>query len=105
MWNEAALHALRDLLIRSFPGKIDRVVFYGSRARGRGHEDADYDFLVVMREPFDWQLKNQIQDAAWEVDAEYGIVTDLRLISRSDLETIKGRQPFVIEALEHGTPI
>lgn len=33
-------------LIQSFP--IERIILFGSRARGDAGEDSDYDFLIVM---------------------------------------------------------
>lgn len=34
-------------LVREF--SIERIILFGSRARGDGDEDSDYDFLVVMK--------------------------------------------------------
>ncbi len=96
------LRALKHLLLSRFPDDVDRVILYGSRAVGTADSHSDYDILVILKRRCDWRLKNRIYDETWEVDRDHGILTDIRLISRDDLDTIKGFQPFVREALERG---
>lgn len=42
-------HLRRDL-DASFGDRIERVVLYGSRARGDGKHDSDYDVAIFLRE-------------------------------------------------------
>ena len=51
-----ALH--RDLAARyrarvlaAFPGRVERIVLFGSRVRGDLHEDSDWDFAVYLSQP------------------------------------------------------
>ena len=97
-----ALAALKTRLLACFPDDVDRVILYGSRAAGTADSHSDYDILVVLKRHYDWRLKNRIYDETWEVDRDHDILTDIRLISRDELDTIKGFQPFVRDALEKG---
>lgn len=45
----AALSELRAHLEGAFPGRIERVVLFGSWARGEANEDSDVDVLVLLR--------------------------------------------------------
>ncbi len=38
-------HALDDM----YGSRIDRIVLFGSRARGEAHEDSDYDVAVFLK--------------------------------------------------------
>ena len=53
--------------------KIDRVVLYGSRARGEARPDSDYDVAVFLRELTDrWQEMNRLADIGSEILNEAG---------------------------------
>jgi predicted nucleotidyltransferase len=97
-----ALKELKELLFKSFPDYIDKVILYGSQASGTAKDYSDYDILVILKKAYDWKLKNEIYDKSWEVDFKYDILTDIRLISNPELETIKGKQPFILNAIERG---
>lgn len=97
-----ALKELKELLFKSFPDYIDKVILYGSQASGTAKDYSDYDILVILKKAYDWKLKNEIYDKSWEVDFKYDILTDIRLISNPELETIKGKQPFISNAIEKG---
>jgi predicted nucleotidyltransferase len=36
-------------MVAAGEGSVERIVFYGSRARGTGSPASDWDFVVVMR--------------------------------------------------------
>ena len=42
------INDLRDHLLSRLPGLIQRIVMYGSYARGEAREDSDVDVLVVV---------------------------------------------------------
>lgn len=88
-----------------FSGEIHKVILFGSQAAGDTRDYSDYDILVIMEKKFDWKLKDAILAACYEIDLKYDILTDVKLISKSDLKTIKGKQPFILNALAHGTVI
>jgi len=97
-----AMKELKELLKKNFPDCIDQVILFGSQSKGRANNYSDYDVLVVLKNLFDWKLKNKIYDKSWEIDFKYDILTDIKLIAKKDLQTIKGKQPFILDALEKG---
>jgi predicted nucleotidyltransferase len=42
------LHSFRKEICRKLPGKVERVVLFGSRARGDARRDSDYDVAVFI---------------------------------------------------------
>jgi len=40
--------------------KVEKIILFGSRARGDHGEDSDYDILVIVREGIDWRTKNKL---------------------------------------------
>ena len=50
------LKRFRDALDALYGDRIERVVLFGSRARGDAHEDSDYDIAVFLKDLTDrWQ--------------------------------------------------
>jgi predicted nucleotidyltransferase len=96
------LKELKALLIDEFTDYFDEVVLFGSQALNTAFDYSDYDILVILKKDYDWQLEDAVLAACYEIDLKYDIVTDVKLISRRELNSIKGKQPFIVSALEHG---
>ena len=102
MYNKEAMIELKKLLFKQFPDLIDKIILYGSRAEDKEKEYSDYDILLILKRNYDWKLKQKIRDSMFDFIIDYDIVTDTKLISNSELGTIKGRLPFVEDALTKG---
>ncbi|MGO8952885.1 MAG: nucleotidyltransferase domain-containing protein [Rhodomicrobium sp.] len=64
-------HALQDL----YGGRIERVVLYGSRARGDAKPDSDYDIAVFLTDLTSrWQEVRRIADLEISVLDETGAI-------------------------------
>ena len=44
------LYEYRDKLLERFPNQIERIILYGSYARGTPHDDSDIDVMIVTAE-------------------------------------------------------
>lgn len=78
------------------------MILYGSQISGKATRYSDYDILVVVKTKCDWRLENDILRLCYELDLKYGIITDVKIILKKDLLSIKGKQPFILEAFEKG---
>jgi hypothetical protein len=50
-------------------------------------------------------MENDILDACYEIDLEYNLVTDIKIISLQELGSLKGKQPFIVHAVAEGIPL
>jgi len=81
-------HALDDL----YGNQLDRVVLFGSRARGDENQDSDYDIAVFLKSFTDrWQ--------------EFDRLAALRLRFLDDTGSFFGAKPFLAEAYRDRTPL
>ncbi len=48
--NNPILKRFRDALNEMYGDRLERVVLYGSRARGDAHKESDYDVAVFLRD-------------------------------------------------------
>jgi uncharacterized protein len=99
------LKELQLLLKKEYPTDVDEVILFGSQATNQAREYSDYDILVILKDAYDWRLENAIMDSCYEIDLKYDILTDVQFISRPELKTIKGKQPFIQNALEQGLTV
>ncbi len=52
--------------------EVERIILFGSAARGEADEESDIDLLIVTEYPLTRQQRHQITDAVCEVNLAYG---------------------------------
>lgn len=99
------LEILTDLkvkLINRFGDKIKDVILFGSHVSNRANEYSDYDILIILDSDYDSKIEDQIIDICYDIDLKYNILTDTHILSKNELNTLKGRQPVFTNALKNG---
>ncbi|MGA9292948.1 MAG: nucleotidyltransferase domain-containing protein [Ignavibacteriaceae bacterium] len=102
MENLILITEIKQKIQSEFPGLIEKVILFGSQVKGNATENSDYDILIIIKKDYEWKLKTQILDFLYDFNLKYDILIDVKLISLNELKTIKGYQPFILEAFEHG---
>lgn len=73
--NPLVLSKLRDALRALYGDQIERIVLYGSRARGDAREDSDYDVAVFLKNLENrWKEPDKIAIVATNILADTGAV-------------------------------
>ncbi len=74
---DPVLRRFRAALDEIYGDRIERVVLYGSRARGDAHDESDYDVAVFLHS-FDtlWIEAGRIAPIVTDIAAESGQVID-----------------------------
>ncbi len=97
------LKEIKHTLQTNFGEEIVEVILFGSRARGRAKSWSDYDLLILLRNPYDWDKKQQIREVLYlEIILKRNIMTDTHFLSLSELDTLRGKQPIFSKALQNG---
>ena len=69
------LRRLRASLDQTYGSRIDRVVLFGSRARGDARPDFDYDVAVFLKEPESfWRESGRLADIETDILYDTGAV-------------------------------
>jgi len=97
---------LIDEMARRIVREVDpqRIVLFGSWARGQANEQSDVDFLVVEREPFG-QNRSRRREAAriWRCLSGFRVPADILVYSVSEVTQWKDSSHHVIaKALREG---
>ncbi|MGH6945329.1 MAG: nucleotidyltransferase domain-containing protein [Geminicoccaceae bacterium] len=66
------LACYRARVLAAFPGRIERIVVFGSRARGDPHGESDWDFAVFFRQPPGESESDRLADLDWELGQSFG---------------------------------
>ena len=79
----AALDAFVSRLREQYIDHVQRVVLFGSKARGDSDEESDLDVLVVLNDG-DWRFRDAVALVAFEPMIEYGVVLSPLVVDTAD---------------------
>lgn len=105
-WQRALREFAADVRER-FGGAVERVVLYGSRARGDGRADSDVDVIVFLAEGTDLvEARGILSDLACAVAARYGFRFLIQALAYTE-ESFRRRASyfFIKNVKKEGVPI
>lgn len=83
--------------------EIEKIILFGSRARGDNKEDSDYDVLVIVKENINWETREDISSVIRKKLAEDNIDIEILIRASSYVEEAKNEIGNVINyAVEEG---
>jgi predicted nucleotidyltransferase len=87
--------------------KLEKVVLFGSYARGDYHDESDIDIMVLADiEPEDAnKVRNKIHDLAGDFDLEYSTVTCLHMTCSSYFHKYISVLPFYMNVQKDGVEL
>jgi predicted nucleotidyltransferase len=97
---DPVLTRFRAALDRVYGDRVERVVLFGSRARGDARPDSDYDVAVFLKDLTDrWGEVDRIVDIATDIMDETGVFVHAMPYRA---ETYRDRSPLMHEVREEG---
>jgi predicted nucleotidyltransferase len=77
--DDPILRRIRTSLHMIYGDRIERLILFGSRARGDAHADSDYDIAVSLEGLIDrWREFHRLADLRTEILAETGAFLEAR---------------------------
>lgn len=96
---------LKENIREKIKGEPNKTIIYGSFARNEGNKNSDLDILIIFNSLIDWQIKDKVFEICSDLNVKYEIWIDVSFLSLSEMDTIKGKQPFVQNALYEGIEV
>jgi predicted nucleotidyltransferase len=97
---DPVLTRFRAALDRVYGDRVERVVLFGSRARGDARPDSDYDVAVFLQDLADrWDEVDRIADIAADIMDETGAFVHAMAYRA---ETYRDRTPLMHEVRGEG---
>ncbi|MGC9083706.1 MAG: nucleotidyltransferase domain-containing protein [Anaerolineae bacterium] len=92
-------------LERALPGRVQRLILYGSQARGDAHPESDVDLLVVV-DSRTQEVEETILDLTTRFHWEDGVYLEVLEMTPTDLEAQCALgTPFIRNVAEEGIPL
>ena len=85
----AWLDEYRRQLQESFPGNVEDVVVFGSKARGDDGPDSDVDVLVVIREG-DRHVKTEVRLLGHRLEAIWDALPSILVYTSAEWQALAG---------------
>lgn len=95
----AWLKAYRKLLETQFPGCVEEVSIFGSKARGDARPDSDLDVLVVIYDG-DWHLKDALTRPGYDLAIGTDVVPSLHVYTIAEWERLRTYASVFREVVE-----
>ncbi len=93
---------LKNHLNANYGNSIKDIILFGSQARGDSDENSDYDILIVLDRNYSGTDENEILDLCYDIDLKYNILLDVHILSTSELDSERGKQPIFKNAFKSG---
>ena len=83
--------------------RLEKVILFGSRARGDFRKDSDWDLLIITNRDLDWPERLRLSGEVRKRLAKRGMPVDVLVISRKKLERLKNDPGYIYRyALSEG---
>ena len=99
---EIIIKDLKTRLSNHLKDNLIDVILFGSQLTGKNSNDSDYDILIVIKKKNNWKIERLISDICYEIELEYGIMTDSHLLTENELNLPRGKQPIFHNAINQG---
>jgi len=100
--NEKILKELKNYLLQNIGDEISDVILFGSRINRTYSTDSDYDVLIIVKKNYDNKFEEQIIDLCYDIDLKYDVIIDPHILSTTELQSLRGKQPIFINAINNG---
>ena len=95
VWLDAYCQALKE----QYLGMVERMVIYGSKARGDDHSDSDLDVLLIVKNEAA-HLKRQLRRIGYQLAATSEAVPSILAYTQDEWETRRKNGSLFQQAVE-----
>jgi len=94
------LSELRARLERELPGRVVRIVLFGSVARGEDTEESDLDVLIVLGDSPPYAERAHCMDVLTEIALPRGLVPAPVVLSEAEWDELRRRESLFVTEVE-----
>ena len=86
---EDKLKLIKEIILntaKKYNIEIDRIILFGSRARGDYREDSDWDILIVTKKRLNKDIEEKFWLEAGREIVKHGIIPEIIITSKEELD-------------------
>lgn len=100
-WLDAYQKALKE----QYPGLVQEIIVFGSKARGDDRQYSDFDVFIVIREG-DWKLKWELEGLGYELAIGTNTIPTIMIFNEEEKNGMANqRSSFYENIVEEGIKI
>ena len=99
MEEQSWLDEVRHLLAERFADTVERLVVFGSKARGDAREESDLDLLLLIRYG-DWRVKDAIARELHDLAIGTDVVPSVQIYTTAEWDRLKELESVFRETVE-----
>lgn len=85
---EKVIAEFKKRILEKFPHEIEKIILYGSKARGDATNESDIDIMVVTNSN-DWKLTDAIREIGYSLDEEIGYKFSIQALSKAHMNYLE----------------
>ncbi len=93
------LEQYRRLLNERYPGLVEDLIIFGSKARGDAHPDSDLDVILLIKEG-DWKLKMELCEPGYELSFGTDAVPSIIVYTINEWSNLKQEESIFQECVD-----
>ncbi len=98
---QKAIQLASGMLREKFP--VQKVILFGSKARGDDDKESDIDLLLLTKRPISWEERKALIDALFDIELAYDVVISPLISTTADWhEGIFSVMPIHDEVIREG---
>ena len=111
MCTQTTLNIVTDKIVQaareSLGDKLDKVILYGSYARGDYDSESDIDIMVLADIPRDdcWSEYLKISELTWKLDLEHDVLVSVNVTDCATFYKYADILPFYMNVLKEGVDL
>ncbi len=82
---KTAIEEFITIITQKYPDSINRVILYGSVARGEDTRNSDIDLLIVGNSS-DWRFERTLIDDAYDIGLIHGVYISVKYVPKDEYE-------------------
>ena len=103
---EEDLRLIKRVICDVLGDRLERIILFGSRARGEGTKHSDYDVLVILKDAPSVEEEMELFDEMTGRLAKHLIPADIVIVSKDEAEYLAGKVGNVVRsAFREGTTL
>lgn len=97
---QALSQEVKQALTKLYGDRLDRVILYGSYARGDFHKESDVDYMIVLKDNDFRQLQesDKFWELTWDTWLRYGVWLSIRAVF---IDKYKQSDLFFYQSVRH----